>query len=135
MSLNRTIDKLARALKREAARNPDFADKLDAIFAAHVSRRPAQPTSKPAATPVIEPDAVDAPAINPIAIVSASGADMLAAELASEIYTQDALRALAVEHNLDPAGELDDADKDSIIAHIVAQAARRVERDRRLFDY
>jgi len=132
MSVARTIDKLARALKREAARNPEFADKLDAIFSAHVSRRTPSPA---AAREVEEAEETAAPSINPIAIVSAHGADMLAAELESDVYTHAALKALADEHNLDPAGELEGADKATMIAHIVAAAQRRVERDKKLFDY
>lgn len=141
MSLNRTIDRLARAIKREAARNPGFAHKLNAIFEAHTSRRAefdeieaeieaVAPPSPPSAAP-----RVATPDLNPVAIVSAQGGETLAVALASEVYTSDALRALAAEHNLDPAGELADADKETIVAHIVAAAVRRVERDKKLFDY
>lgn len=140
MSLNRTLDRLTRAIKREAARNPGFADKLDTILSAHTSRRAEGEdgeieTDAPEAPPVVAPPQFVAPDLNPVAIVSAQGADMLAAALSGDVYTSDALRALANEHNLDPAGELADADKETIIAHIVAAAVRRVERDRKLFDY
>lgn len=137
MSLNRTIDRLARAIKREAARNPGFAQKLEAVFAAHTSRRAESDEGEGdlALAAPAAPDVVAAPDLNPVAIVSAQGADMLAAALAGDVYTSDALRALANEHNLDPAGELADADKETIVAHIVAAAVRRVERDKKLFDY
>ncbi len=138
MSVNRTIDRLTRAIKREAARNPGFAQKLDAIFEAHTSRR-AESGDLEAETDLesapAAPEIVAAPDLNPVAIVSAQGADALAVALAGDVYTSDALRALANEHNLDPAGELVDADKDTIVAHIVAAAVRRVERDKKLFDY
>lgn len=142
MSLNRTIDRLARAIKREAARNPGFAHKLNAIFEAHTSRRAEFDEIEVeiraeigAAAPPAPPARVVTPDLNPVAIVSAQGAETLAVALASEVYTSDALRALAAEHNLDPAGELADADKEAIVAHIVAAAVRRVERDKKLFDY
>jgi len=138
MSLNRTIDRLARAIKREAARNPGFAAKLDAVLAAHTSRRAdddAREAADAAEAAVAAAAAMAPPDINPIALVSADGADALAAALASDVWTADALRALANEHNLDPADELAEADKTDAMAHIVAAALRRVERDRKLFDY
>src|SRR5262245_12904840 len=39
MSLNKTLDRLFDEIRREAKRNPDFADRLDAVLRAHVSRR------------------------------------------------------------------------------------------------
>ena len=49
--------------------------------------------------------------------------------------SREALAALVEEHNLDPAGEADGADRDGLIEQIVAQARKRVERDSKLFDY
>jgi hypothetical protein len=136
MSLPRTIDRLARAIKREAARNPDFAGRLEAILAAHVSRRPL-PVDLDVADALgpeeAEAESATAPDINPVAIAGGQGGEALAALLADQ--SVQALRALATEHNLDPAGELADADQEATVAHIVAAALRRVERDRKLFDY
>jgi len=39
MSLNKTLDRLFDEIRREAKRNPDFADKLDAVLRLHDSRR------------------------------------------------------------------------------------------------
>ena len=39
MSLNKTLDRLFDEIRREAKRNPDFADRLDAVLRVHDSRR------------------------------------------------------------------------------------------------
>ena len=39
MSLNKTLDRLFDEVRREAKRNPDFADRLDAVLRLHDSRR------------------------------------------------------------------------------------------------
>lgn len=39
MSLNRTLDRLFAEIRREARRNPEFADRLDAALRMHDSRR------------------------------------------------------------------------------------------------
>ena len=39
MSLNKTLDRLFDEIRREAKRNPDFADRLDAVLRLHESRR------------------------------------------------------------------------------------------------
>jgi hypothetical protein len=39
MSLNKTLDRLFDEIRREAKRNPDFADRLDAVLQLHESRR------------------------------------------------------------------------------------------------
>jgi hypothetical protein len=39
MSLNKTLDRLFDEIRREAKRNPDFADRLDAVLRIHESRR------------------------------------------------------------------------------------------------
>lgn len=39
MSLNRTLDRLFDEIRREAKRNPEFADRLDAVLRLHDSRR------------------------------------------------------------------------------------------------
>jgi hypothetical protein len=39
MSLNKTLDRLFDEIRREAKRNPEFADRLDAVLRLHASRR------------------------------------------------------------------------------------------------
>ena len=39
MSLNRTLDRFFDEIRREAKRNPDFANRLDAVLQRHDSRR------------------------------------------------------------------------------------------------
>ena len=39
MSLNKTLDRLFDEIRREAKRNPEFADRLDAVLRVHESRR------------------------------------------------------------------------------------------------
>ncbi|MGE0739816.1 MAG: hypothetical protein AB7O98_00625 [Hyphomonadaceae bacterium] len=39
MSLNKTLDRFFDEIRREAKRNPDFADRLDAVLQRHDSRR------------------------------------------------------------------------------------------------
>lgn len=39
MSLNKTLDRLFDEIRREAKRNPEFADRLDAVLQRHDSRR------------------------------------------------------------------------------------------------
>ncbi len=39
MSLNKTLDRLFDEIRREAKRNPDFANRLDAVLRVHESRR------------------------------------------------------------------------------------------------
>ena len=39
MSLNKTLDRFFDEIRREARRNQAFADRLDAVMRAHVSRR------------------------------------------------------------------------------------------------
>jgi hypothetical protein len=39
MSLNKTLDRLFDEIRREAKRNPDFANRLDAVLRLHDSRR------------------------------------------------------------------------------------------------
>lgn len=156
MSLNKTLDRLFDEIRREAKRNPAFADRLDAVLRAHASRRdvdeaaieaeagepeaaaepqpapPPKPLSKPKPSPA--PSAkVAAPALNPVGILQKGGEDALEEALISQ--NRDALLALVEEHNLDPSGEAERLDREALQAHVVAQAKKRVERDRKLFDY
>ncbi|MBI1186832.1 MAG: hypothetical protein GC206_05785 [Alphaproteobacteria bacterium] len=155
MSLNRSLDRFFSEIRREAKRNPDFADRLDAALRAHASRRDvdeaaiaagdepeaevaaaveaaAKPSSKPKPAPAPSAKAA-APAINPVGILQKGGEDALEEALISQ--NRDALLALVEEHNLDPSGEADRLDREALQAHVVAQAKKRVERDRKLFDY
>ena len=158
MSLNKTLDRLFDEIRRDAKRNPDFADRLDAVLRLHDSRRdvgdevvedvakersdaapPAQaaaPTkrpAKPSAKPASEASARQPPLINPVGLFKREGEDGLTAALTKHDIT--ARRALLVEHNLDPSGEAVSFNYDELAAHIVAQAKRRAERDEKMFDY
>lgn len=152
MSLNKTLDRLFDEIRREAKRNPDFADRLDAVLRLHESRRevveavvegvarddneaaPAPAKPQPAAKKKAAPEAIKpAPSINPAGLFKREGEDALTAALAA--LDESALRALVVEHNLDPAGETGVMNEAELAAHIVAQAKRRAERDDKMFDY
>jgi hypothetical protein len=160
MSLNKALMELFRAVREEAARNPEFAAKLgDAIaiykppkrrrkLAATAAPPPppkpfdlkeslARPAIEEAADPVAQVEAaafpVPAPDLNPISFYSREGEDALRAAL--DAQSRDELAALAAEHNLDPAGAAAQADKAGLIDQIVAQAKKRVERDKALFNY
>lgn len=150
MSLNKTLDRLFNAIRQEAKRNPDFADRIDAILRAHSSQRevdaaaiaaveaeadppPAKASAKAGAKPVEAKPAVKAPDINPVGVLQKGGEDALEEVLIS--HGREALLALIAEHNLDPGGEAARLDRDALQAHLVAAAKRRVERDKKLFEY
>ncbi|MGE3302097.1 MAG: hypothetical protein AB7M12_03195 [Hyphomonadaceae bacterium] len=160
MSLNRALAELFKAIREEAAHNDAFAARLEdalALYKPPRRRRPARPAPAaeppaPAQTPPvlealeafdpeppapIEPADVapGPPALNPIALYSEAGEAALRSVLEDETYSREALSLLIAEHNLDPAGAADDGDKPALVEQIVAQARRRVERDRKLFDY
>jgi hypothetical protein len=164
MSLNKTLDRLFDEIRREAKRNPEFADRLDAVLRLHESRRDvadeviedvAMPPSAAngAAPPAVakprrnRPGAVApqpqqppspaapsvAPGINPAGLYKREGEDALRTALAAQDL--GALRALVVEHNLDPSGVTPSLTRDELAEHILAQARRRAERDDKMFDY
>ena len=153
MSLNKTLDRLFDEIRREAKRNPDFADRLDAVLRLHGSRRdlaeevvdevgretseaapPAKQAAKKRPLPAPAPTSVEASALlNPVGLFKREGEDGLTAALTKHDIA--ALRALLVEHNLDPSGEAALFSYDELAAHIVAQAKRRAERDEKMFDY
>jgi hypothetical protein len=152
MSLNRTLSRIFDEVRREARRNPRFADRLEAIIAAHSSFREVSllddvgdlallegPERAPAPLPQ-EPPPPKAPAtpsadaaLNPVALFTRGGADSLREALAGEDMSR--LEALVSEHHLDPAGVAKGLKKPELVEHIVTQARKRVERDRKLFDY
>ena len=156
MSLNKTLDRFFDEIRREAKRNPEFADRLDAILRLHDSRRDVGEEviedvareEAPEAAPA--PVAASAPApaktkrkaasaqpapplLNPVGIYKRAGEDGLSKALSTQELA--ALRALVAEHNLDPSGETEALDRDALAAHVVAQAKRRAERDEKMFDY
>ena len=158
MSLNKTLDRLFDEIRREAKRNPDFADRLDAVLRLHESRRDVPDdvveaivaedvvlTPPPARVPVEEPaPEAKKPAkpaggrrmlelLNPVGLYKREGEDALVAMLAKA--NTETLRALVSEHNLDPSGETEAMEDSALTAHIVAQAKRRAERDEKMFDY
>jgi hypothetical protein len=154
MSLNRALAELFKVVRDEAASNPAFALKLEEALSvyrpskalkqaarARVAPKASEPKpvifepapeAAPTPAPVAQP-AEAAPAINPVSIFSRDGEDALRSALAEP--TREALVALVAEHNLDPAGQAGDADRDGLIEQIVSQAKKRVERDSKLFDY
>lgn len=158
MSLNKTLDRLFDEIRREAKRNPEFADRLDAVLQRHDSRRdvpdevldevvadePAPAVVAPAkskkgkpadasAAESISVPAGAAPEINPAGLYRKGGEEGLASALADQDLS--ALRALVAEHNLDPSGVTPSLTRDELAAHIVSQAKRRAERDEKMFDY
>jgi len=159
MSLNKTLDRLFDEIRREAKRNPDFANRLDAVLRLHDSRRDvpdgvveevakADGASEPAAVSAVAAEATapkpitaptkakkgePAPDINPAGLYKREGEDALRAALQGQKLT--ALRALVTEHNLDPSGVTSTLTRDELATHIVAQAKRRAERDEKMFDY
>jgi len=155
MSLNKTLDRLFDEIRREAKRNPDFADRLDAVLRVHESRRDVpnevveDVQSSPPSAGAAEPEAPKAkkrnavaaqadtasptPSINPAGLYKKDGEAALVAALASQELT--ALRALVAEHNLDPSGVTPSLTRDELAAHILAQAKKRAERDEKMFDY
>lgn len=157
MSLNKTLDRLFDEIRREAKRNPAFADRLDAVLRVHESRRdvsdevvedvaqdgqdaagekpkPGKPAAPAAQPPAAKAPAQDAPpALNPAGLYKREGEDALTEALVA--LNLPSLRALVKEHNLDPSGVAADLDAAELVAHIVAQAKKRAERDEKMFDY
>ena len=149
MSLNKSLNRLFDEIRREAKRNEAFANRLDAVLRAHDSERDvpddvledvmrdapeavAEPTPPPVRTKT-KPAAAATPDINPVAFYTRDGADALKAALIK--LPEGTLAQLVGDHNLDPAGAAAGLAKPALVDHIVTQAARRVERDRKLFDY
>ncbi len=151
MSLNKSLNRLFDEIRREAKRNPDFADRLDAIFRVHESARDVPEATVEAARvkPADEgerapsgaqaedvkggPEGPRSPDLNPVAFFTREGADALKVALTK--FTKPALEHIVSEHNLDPAGAAAGLPKPALVDHIIAQAQKRVERDRKLFDY
>jgi len=156
MSLNKTLNRLFDEIRREAKRNEAFADRLDAVLRAHDSARDvpaamiAQERAAPEADCEAAPEVTERPTrklaelgagaearslsdINPVAFFTRDGADALKAALTA--LPENALAQLLGDHNLDPAGAAEGLAKPELVEHIVAQAQKRVERDRKLFDY
>jgi hypothetical protein len=153
MSLNKTLDRLFDEIRREAKRNPEFADRLDAVLRLHESRRevseetvqqvaagaPASskpkkdaPTANASRTPS-PPAAAPAPPLNPAGMYKRDGEDALVTALGG--LDLGSLRALVAEHNLDPGGLTGALTRDELATHVVAQAKKRAERDEKMFDY
>ena len=160
MSLNKTLDRLFDEIRREAKRNPDFANRMDAVLRSHDSRRdvpadvlvgadvsPASvepdarsapeagrgPKRRPAAAPVPPQAGKSTPSLNPAGLYRKEGEEGLRGAL--EAQDLGALRALVAEHNLDPSGVTPSLTRDELAAHVISQAKRRAERDEKMFDY
>jgi hypothetical protein len=130
VSVLRTLDRLHKAVRLEAKRNPAFAARLD-----HALRAYASPdlSDDPDADDGAAPAAVELAQFNPTALLGKEGEDSLRAALAP--LDGAAIRALLAEHNLDPAGLGAALSGSELTDHVVAQAQRRIERDKKLFDY
>lgn len=145
MSLNKSLNRLFDEIRREARRNEAFANRLDAVLRAHESERDVPdevledvmrdaPDPEPAPRPTRRPAKnAAAPDLNPVAFYTRDGAEALKAAL--DKLPEGALAQLVGDHNLDPAGAAVGLAKPALVDHIVAQAAKRVERDRKMFDY
>lgn len=126
MSVLRTLDRLHRAVRLEAKRNPAFAARLE-----HALRAFSQPEAPDDPGP--DDVAIAAPVLNPTALLGKDGEDALRAAL--QACDDGAIRALLAEHNLDPAGLAAALDGADLREHVVVQAKKRIERDKKLFDY
>lgn len=134
MSLNKTLNRLFDEVRREAKRNPAFADRLDAAIRAHASAREIDERNLDSDDSPIEPaPAPLATDLNPLALFTREGPDALRMTLAA--LPDETLFGLIGEHNLDPAGTAADLAGHDLVEHIVSQAEKRVERDRKMFDY
>ncbi len=146
MSLNKTLDRLFDEIRREAKRNAEFADRLDAVLRLHGSRREVdaavladianaeeEAVAPPAPGPAKPKRAKEAPTLNPTGLYKREGARALTEALAE--HDLGVLRALVAEHNLDPSGVTAALTRDELAAHILAQAKRRAERDEKMFEY
>jgi hypothetical protein len=165
MSLNKTLDRLFDEIRREAKRNPDFANRLDAVLQLHESRRDvpdevvedvaataedadagdaSSPKSKRNKPNAVVPQAPQPP--EPVAPPVGLAPDLNpvgvykrdgedALRTALDSQKLSALRALVAEHNLDPSGVTSTLTRAELAAHIIDQAKRRAERDDKMFDY
>lgn len=140
MSLLRTLNQLHRAIRKEAKRNPAFAARLEAVFAAHAQRFKTAPAEtleefflhapEAPANDVAEAAALD---FNPISLFAREGELGLRGAVAGA--EAGSIRALMIEHNLDPSGAALEKSGEALLDYLVAQARRRVERDKKLFAY
>jgi hypothetical protein len=144
MSLNRTLDRFLSEIRREAKRNPAFAERMDAVFRAHHSGRdvsedvaadvaenpevPALPLEAPAKAAV-------EPLPNPVGLLQKEGEEGLRAAFSAKSVSKEMLLAAVAEHNLDPTGSAEGASIKELVDLIVVAAKRRIERDKKLFDY
>ena len=134
MSLNRTLERFFDEVRKEARRNPAFAARLDGVFRAHTSRIEPSENALEESEPVTAPASASPRAdFNPVGVLMRDGEEALAAALADR--DQETLIELLSEHNLDPTGEAAALDRAQLVEHILAQAQKRVERDKKLMSY
>lgn len=134
-SLSKKLRRLFTEVRREAKRNPVFAARLesalDTAAADFASRMDSVANDSGEDDDFLgQETTID---VNPVAIAQRVGADGLLAEL--DGLPETALRGLIAEHNLDPAEETGGLQRPALADHIVRQAMKRIERDRRLFEY
>jgi hypothetical protein len=132
-SLSKKLRRLFTEVRREAKRNPHFAARLEAALDAAVTDPDDGPGLLEDPADGAEDGALPTLDVNPVAIARREGLDGLLAAL--DGLPETALRGLILEHNLDPADEADGLAADGLVDLIARQAARRIERDRKLFDY
>lgn len=137
MSLNRTLERFFDEVRKEARRNPTFAARLDGVLRVHTSRLEASESAGEADEPMAQaptPASAAAPGdFNPVGVLMRDGEEALVAALADR--DQETLLELLSEHNLDPTGEAAQFDRAQLVEHILAQAQKRVERDKKLMSY
>jgi hypothetical protein len=136
MSLPKKLRRFFAEVRREAKRNPAFAARLESALDALapddlLDDEDEAETETTIAEAADEDDA--ALDVNPVAIARREGADGLRQVISG--LPETALRGLIAEHNLDPADQSPGLRKDALVDLIVMQAHRRIERDRKLFDY
>lgn len=104
MSLNKTLDRFFDEIRREAKRNPDFADRLDAVLQRHDSRRD---VPEDLLDEVVQEPAKSSPASGGGASAASGGGKSAGRRAASPQSAAPTTPPQAGEHtapNLNPAG-------------------------------
>jgi hypothetical protein len=131
VSVLRTLDRLHRVVRLEAKRNPAFAARLEHALRAYANPELGDDPNTDEAPPAAP--TVELAQFNPTALLGKGGEDALREALAP--LGDNEIRALLAEHNLDPAGLGAALNGPDLADHVVAQARKRIERDKKLFDY
>jgi len=120
--IDRALNAIFRVISEEAVRNPAFGKKIEdalVMVSQELAEKRLTERSIEGLNPLVEYRR------------DAAGLEARLARLDAK-----ALKALVLQHRLDPAGTLKGAaTKRMLIAHIVEAARRRAVRDASLFDY